>query len=72
MDMPLEQIMQMLQGHAQGGLLQSILLILIWLNVRSLKLAMIKLEDSHDKRIAALEIEIEKVKGQLMVRHQTT
>ncbi len=66
----LDNLFQMIHGQ-NSGLIQSILLILIWLNVRSLKKAFIKLEEGHDKRILALEIDMQNVKGQLTVRHQT-
>ena len=68
MELPIDQIFE-LAGKANSGLVQSILLVLIWLNVRSLKSAMIKLEDGHSKRLTSLELDMEKVKGQLTVRH---
>ena len=51
----LVELFEMARSNS-SGFIQSILLILIWLNVRSLKLAMLKLEEGHDQRIATLEV----------------
>ncbi len=55
--MDLSQIMDLAKGQSFGGMLNSILLALILLNIRSLKFAILKIEDGHDKRISKLEID---------------
>lgn len=48
-----------------SSLLQSILLCLIWLNVRSLKNVIAALEVNHNKRIGEIEIKVENHEGRL-------
>lgn len=48
-------IEKLLESGTGSSILQSILLMLIWLNVRSLKEGLAKLEVNHEKRIVALE-----------------
>lgn len=53
----LDQLFQWVQG-GNSSLVQSILLGLIWLNVRSLKHAFVKLEENHDERLMRLELKL--------------
>lgn len=61
--MDLSQILTLAQGQTFGGMLNSVLLALILLNIRSLKFAILKIEDGHDKRITQLEIGLKSLQG---------
>ncbi len=67
MDLPLDQLLELVKGQGFGGALNSVLLALILLNIRSLKFAILKIEDGHDKRLGALEIKQEKIEGRVAV-----
>lgn len=62
MEFPLEQLFQLASGQSFGGAVNSILLALILLNIRSLKAAILKMEVSHDKRITELELAVDELK----------
>ncbi len=63
MDLPIDQILGLVSGENFGGVVNSILLALILLNIRSLKAAILKIEDGHDKRISKLEVQFEQLRG---------
>lgn len=50
--LPLDELIKSEPG---GKLVQTILLLLIYLNIRALKQALLELEAGHDKRITVLE-----------------
>lgn len=62
-DFPIEQIIEAIKGQGFGGILNSILLVLILLNIRSLKFAILKIEEGHDKRITTLETGLKRLTG---------
>ncbi len=57
------QIFELAKGQSFGGMLNSVLLALILLNIRSLKNAILQIEDGHDKRIKDLEADVLILKG---------
>ena len=57
MDLLMDNLMDLLKFEPGSGMIQSILLALIWLNVRSLKKILAKLEEDHEHRIDKLEVQ---------------
>lgn len=55
MDLPIDHLFELLKFEPGSGMIQSILLLLIWINIRSLKRMLERLEVSHDARIVKLE-----------------
>ncbi len=55
MDLLIEKLIEMLTFKPET-FLQTILLLLIWLNVRSLKKILTTLQENHELRITKLEI----------------
>ncbi len=66
-DLPIEEL---LKAEPGGKLIQTIVLILIWLNVRSLKQSLLESLAGHDKRISTLEVKQEKTDNRLTVVEQ--
>lgn len=66
MDLPLEQVFALLKTEPGAGMVNSILLALILLSVRSLKKTLVRLEEHHDRRIAAVEVKQEKHESRLI------
>ncbi len=57
----IDQAFNLLKLEPGSGLVQSVLLLLIWINIRSLKNMLEKLEVSHDTRIGVLESKVQKI-----------
>ncbi len=53
--MDLDQIFSLIKLEPGAGAVQSVLLLMIWLNIRSLKNAIVKIEEGHDERLSFLE-----------------
>ncbi len=65
--MDYDQIFDLLKFEPGSGMVQSILLCLILINIRSLKKMLASLETSHDKRIGTLELRAETHETRLKV-----
>lgn len=66
MDLPIEHLLELLKFEPGSGMVQSILLLLIWLNIRSLKKILSKLEEDHEVRLGKLETRSENHEGRLV------
>ena len=67
MELPIDKLFELLKFEPGSGMIQSILLLLIWMNIRSLKRTLEKLEDNHDTRIGKLEVKDENKEVRLTV-----
>ncbi len=56
MDLLIDKVFELLKFEPGSGMVQSILLILIWLNIRSLKKILSALQENHEVRITTLEL----------------
>jgi hypothetical protein len=67
MDFAIERFFELLKFEPGSGMVHSILLLLIWINIRSLKKMLERLEVNHDDRISKVENRSENHEGRLMV-----